>query len=132
MVRGEGGEEEKFSFGEKPVRLKGRKVEEAEETNKERKGTGRRRRREEERERELGGTGHTWLQMRPQMLRVITDDGKQFVKRAITVPIHNTEEYGDVEAARSRYLWRINILPTDKRKNTWTEKKNRGDLRFLP
>lgn len=31
----------KFSFGEKPVRLKGRKVEEAEETNKERKGGGR-------------------------------------------------------------------------------------------
>lgn len=96
---------------------------------KELEGGGGERRRE--RERELGGTGHTWLQMRPQMLRVITDDGKQFVKRAITVPIHNTEEYGDVEAARSRYLWRINILPTDKRKNTWTEKKNRGDLRFL-
>lgn len=32
------GKRKKFSFGEKPVRLKGRKVEEAEETNKERKG----------------------------------------------------------------------------------------------
>lgn len=86
----EGREGRKFSFGEKPVRLKGRKVEEAEETNKERKETGGGR---EEEGGELGGTGHTWLQMRPQMLRVITDDGKQFVKRAITVPIHNTEEY---------------------------------------
>lgn len=83
------GRRKKFSFGEKPVRLKGRKVEEAEETNKERKGEGRNGGREE-----LGGTGHTWLQMRPQMLRVITDDGKQFVKRAITVSIHNTEERG--------------------------------------
>lgn len=36
----EGREGRKFSFGEKPVRLKGRKVEEAEETNKERKETG--------------------------------------------------------------------------------------------
>lgn len=38
----------KFSFGEKPVRLKGRKVEEAEETNKERKGGGEREKRAEQ------------------------------------------------------------------------------------
>lgn len=65
--RKEKSKKKKFSFGEKPVRLNGREVEKAEETNKERKT---------KKGKELGGTAHTWLQMRPQMLRVITDDGK--------------------------------------------------------